>query len=238
MLDPRKIGIVGTTQEQIPLKTIRDNLVILKDMSVVMILWVGAINFDLLSEEEQEAVIFAYSGLLNSLSFPIQIYIHSQKKDLSLYLNYLDERLKELKQKIMKQRLEEYRHFIQRLVKDKNVLDKKFYLAIPYKPAIFKPPSTEFNLFSLFTKGQKKKKKVEEPTIDLDSLLVKAKNALEPKRDHLIRQLARIGLPARQLTDQELIHLFYSIYNPNQAIKTSSPSEYSSTLVSSNLRSS
>ncbi len=237
MIDPRKIGIVGTTQEQIPLKTIQNNLVILKDMSVVMIIWVGAINFDLLSEEEQEAVIFAYSGLLNSLSFPIQIYIHSQKKDLSLYLNYLDERLKEIKRKLMKGRLEEYRRFIQQLVKDKNVLDKKFYLAIPYKPVVFKPPTTEFNLFSPFTKKEEKKK-VEEPTINLDSLLIKAKNALEPKRDHLIRQLARIGLPARQLTDQELIHLFYAIYNPNQPIKTSSPFEYQSTLVSSTLRSS
>ncbi len=234
MIDPRKIGIIGTTQDQIPIKTIRDNLVVLKDLSVVMILWVGAINFDLLSEEEQEAVIFAYSGLLNSLSFPIQIYIHSQKKDLSLYLNYLDERQKQLKTKIIRERLEGYRRFIQQLVKDKNVLDKKFYLAIPYKTVIFKPPTSEFNLFSLFQKD-KKKTPPPQPEISLDTLVSKAKNSLEPKRDHLIRQLARIGLPARQLTDQELVRLFYSIYNPNQPVKTSHPEEYQATLISTNL---
>ncbi len=229
MLDPRKIGIIGSTQDQIPIRTIVDDIVVLKNNNAIMILWVGAINFDLLSEEEQDAIIYTYSGLLNSLSFPIQIYIRSQKKDLSLYLNFLNEKTSQTNKKMIKSELKEYYQFVQKLVKDRNVLDKKFYLVIPYiNPAVV--PEMNFNIFDLF-KGQKiNQTKVSH--IDTNQIITKAKSDLEPKRDHIVRQLARIGLPARQLKDQELISLFHSIYNPNQPLKTASPLDYQSTIVS------
>ena len=79
----------ASTQEAIPIEDIRDNLVILKDGSAALILQVSALNFDLLSQREQEALIFAYGSLLNSLSFSIQIFIRSQKKDITGYLGLL-----------------------------------------------------------------------------------------------------------------------------------------------------
>ncbi len=226
MLDPRKIGIITSTQEQIPIKDIQDDLVILKNNSCALILQVGAINFDLLSEEEQEAVIYAYSALLNSLSFPIQIYIRSQKKDISGYLNYITSQIQTQKNPVFKQRLVNYKNFVQKLVKEKNVLDKKFYLVIPYHHIDIAPPTSNLKLPFL---SKKTSTTTHKPTNK--DIIEKAKTNLLPKRDHLIRQLARIGLPARQLTTTELIHLFHAIYNPETPLKPTSSQDYTSTLV-------
>ncbi len=80
----------ASTQEAIPIEDIRDDLVILKDGSAALILQISALNFDLLSQREQEALIFAYGSLLNSLSFSVQIFIRSQKKDITGYLGLLE----------------------------------------------------------------------------------------------------------------------------------------------------
>ena len=85
MPNPKSPTIRASTQEALPVEEIRDDLVILKDGSAVLILQVGAINFDLLSEKEQSAIILAYGGLLNSLNFPVQIFVRSQKKDITAY---------------------------------------------------------------------------------------------------------------------------------------------------------
>ena len=227
MVDPRKIGIIASTQEQIPIKDIQDDIVILKNNSCALILQVGAINFDLLSEEEQEAVIYAYSALLNSLSFPIQVYIRSQKKDISGYLAYITNQINNQKNPVFKQRLITYRNFVQKLVKEKNVLDKKFYLVISYTYVEMTPPTSNFNFFNFLTRGSSLK--IHKPTPK--KIIEKAKTNLLPKRDHLIRQLARIGLPARQLTTAELIYLFHSIYNPETPLKPAGSQDYISTLV-------
>ncbi|NOY14980.1 MAG: hypothetical protein GXP43_02070 [bacterium] len=228
MLDPRKIGIISTTQDRVPIKDVQDDLVILKDNACAVILQVGAINFDLLSEEEQEAVIYSYSALLNSLSFPIQIYIRSQKKDISGYLNFLTSQINAQKNSVLKQRLIGYKNFVQKLVKEKNVLDKKFYLVIPYHYVGLASLNKTFS-FNLFTKDKKPPTK---PHGTLPKEIIeKAKTNLFPKRDHLIRQLARIGLPTRQLTTTEIIHLFHSVYNPEQPLKPAPASDYAATIV-------
>jgi len=229
MSNPKNFAITGTTQELIPILDVIDDIVVLKDKSCALIIQVGAINFDLLSEEEQEAVIYAYSGLLNSLSFPIQIYIRSQKKDISNYLGFLDTQIKQARQSTIKQRLINYKNFITKLVKERRVLDKKFYLVIPYKN-IEIPNPTSFNLFTFFNKS----KTNQTPAAPhLTEIIEKAKTNLYPKRDHLIRQLAGIGLPARQLTTPEIIHLFHSIYNPQHPLKTTQSQQYRSTIVTS-----
>lgn len=182
--------IVATTQDHLDIETIQDDLVILKTGICSMVIQTSAINFGLLSEEEQDATIYAYGGLLNSLSFPIQIVIKSEKKDISGYLALLADQEKKLKNDVLKVRMKAYRQFIETTITEQNVLDKKFYLIVSYQ------------LVTLSGKVE-----------ITEELIAKAKADLEPKRDHIVKQLSRIGLTAEQLNSQNLMKLFHSFYN-------------------------
>jgi len=207
--------IVATTQEHLDLETIRDDMIILKNGICSIALSVSAINFGLLSEEEQDATIYSYAGLLNSLSFPIQIVIQSEKKDISVYLELLKTQESKLKTPLMKNRMQEYREFINTTITEQNVLDKKFYLIIPYTPITISG-----------------KTKITQDLID------RAKIDLEPKKDHIIKQLARIGLVSQALNSQNLIKLFHSFYNPAiKGQKFGSSQDYAQSLVAPNLAS-
>jgi len=208
-MDP-KLPIRATTQEQLPIEEIDENLVILKDSSCCLILQVTALNFSLLSEAEQEAIIYSYAALLNSLTFPVQIVIKSKRKDISSYLKILLQAENDQRNPLLKNQVNKYRRFIEEMIRKNNVLDKKFYLVIPFFSVElgFKQATTSFNLFS--------PKKGSSPSFSKSYLIEKAKMSLYPKRDHLIRQFARIGLFAWQLSTEELIALFHAIYNPEQ----------------------
>src|SRR3989344_1366741 len=125
--------IIATTKDHLDIETIQDDLVILKTGICSMVIQASAINFGLLSEEEQDATIYAYAGLLNSLSFPIQIVIKSDKKDISAYLELLAAQEKKLKDETLKERMKAYRGFIETTITEQNVLDKKFYLVVSYQ---------------------------------------------------------------------------------------------------------
>ena len=199
--------IKSTTQEHLDILDISRDLVLIKDGSAALIIQVSAVNFDLLSEEEQEAIIYAYAGLLNSLTFPIQILVKSQKKDVSNYLKLLKEREDATTSINKKQQISQYREFITQIVKEGNVLDKKFYCIIPFSRIELGLQAS--NPLSL--------KKHTELPYDKAYILDKALTVLNPRKDHLIRQFADVGLIAKQLNTQELIQLFYNAYNPDQA---------------------
>lgn len=219
-MDPSKIPIRASTQDHLNIEDIQDDLVILKDGSVCLILQAAAVNFGLLSEQEQDATIFSYAGLLNSLTFSIQILIKSQRKDVSAYLKLLKKEEDGKENLVLKERIQKYRHFIESTVRENNVLDKKFYIIIPFS-------SLELGVkgaSGVFKKGLPYPKSY---------IMEKAKIVLSPKRDHLIRQFNRIGLKIEQLNTKKLIELFFKIYNPDsfgvQIITTSN--EYESPLV-------
>lgn len=203
-MDTSKIAIRGTTQDHLEIADIRDDLVILKDGSVTLIVRVSAVNFGLLSESEQEAIIYAYGNLLNSLNFSIQIVIRSQQKDISHYLASLQKEEEKQNNPLIKMQIQKYREFIAKTVKENNVLDKKFYITIPFS-------SLELGVSSA-AGGLIKTRKKELP-MEIGTILEKAKLALYPKRDHILRQLGRLGLRAKQMTSTELIEVFYEIYN-------------------------
>jgi len=219
MTDPTKIAIKASTQEHLEIEDILEGVVILKNGSSCLIIGTTAINFGLLSEKEQEATIFAYAALLNSLTFPIQIFIRSTRKDITSYLALLAEREAKEKRQLMKEQITKYKEFIQKTVQKNNVLDKKFFLIIPMnalelglnKGSIQKnlPPLLAFSPFG--------KKKKQAPVLDKEYIVQQAKINLYPKRDHLLRQLSRLGLKAHQLSNHELVRLFYDIYNPESA---------------------
>lgn len=222
-------AIKASTQEHLDIHTIKEHLVILKDGSAAMVLQTSAINFGLFSEEEQDAAIYGYAGLLNSLSFPIQILMRSTRKDITQYLEYVDEQIQKTRSQKIKEQIIKYRAFIKSLVKENRVLEKKFYIVIPYSLYEVSISASNFNPFA---------KAPQKPAADDDYILNKAKLTLYPRRDHLIRQLARIGLQARQLNTQELVSMFYRIYNPtsNGSQQVSLPEDYETTSVESTTR--
>lgn len=204
MTDPAQIPIRASTQEHLPIEDIKDNLIILKDGSCALAMSLSSVNFDLLSEREQEAIIYAYGGLLNSLTFPIQVMVRSQRKDISSYLETLEKQeTKKANSPLLVKLINSYRKFVAEMVKKNNVLDKKFYVVIPFSALELGVAQT---LTSLFRRNQAL-------PFPQEYILPKAKAALFPKRDHLIRLFARLGLTAKQLETQELIKLFYNIYN-------------------------
>ncbi len=203
-MDITKTAIRGTTQDYLDIADIRNDLILMKDGSVALIIQVAAVNFGLLSEREQEAIIFAYAGFLNSLNFAVQIVIRSQQKDISSYLALLDQEAKKQTNSLLQQQITKYKEFVSQTVKENNVLDKKFYIVIPFS-------SLELGM-STAAGGILKQRKKALP-LPPDEIINRARTALEPKRDHALRQLGRLSLRAKQLNTEELTDLFYNIYN-------------------------
>ncbi len=197
--------IKTSTQSHMDIEDIREDMIVLKDGSACIILQTSAVNFSLLSEGEQDATIYAYAGLLNSLNFPVQILITSQKKNINSYLGLLNAQKQRITNPLLKTQLEKYYQFIQQTVKENEVLDKKFYLSLPFS-------SLEMGVSSTLSTAFKKQKNF---TLDKSVLIEKAKTSLIPKKDHLITQLSRLGLKTKQLTTPQLIKLFFNYYNPN-----------------------
>lgn len=189
--------VKASTQSFVEIEDIKDDVILLKDFSAASVIEVGAVNFWLLSQEEQTSMIYSYAGLLNSLSFPTQILILSKKMDISVYLDYLEGKTSRAKNDLIKKRMESYREFIKTIVKKNTVLEKRFFFAIPFSPL-------ELGVTGANTQGLNK-----------EYVISRAKTSLYPKRDHMIRLLSKIGLRATVLQKQELTELFYNLYNPS-----------------------
>jgi len=198
----------ATTQQHLDIYDISQDLILLKNGGVRLVLGATAVNFNLLSEVEQDAIIAAYSMLLNSLSFPIQVLIRSKKMDISFYLERLKEAEKSQDNNLLKKRIGSYRNYVEQLISKNDVLDKNFYIVIPYQEEFLTSP--ENVLKKLFSKQER-------VILDKDGILQKAKIRLEPKKEHLIKQFNKVGIKAEQLTNKELVELFYDIYNPDLA---------------------
>ncbi|MBI2309551.1 hypothetical protein HYU89_01510 [Candidatus Collierbacteria bacterium] len=199
--------IISTTQDHLPVHDIQENLVVLKNGSAAMVIETSAVNFGLLSQGEQDAIIYAYAALLNSLNFPIQILIRSERKDISAYLGLLAAAAKKQMSPTKRAWIESYRHFVAETVQRRNVLDKKFYIILPFL-------SLELGSAKSLGLAVTSQNRLPAP---LTEIVKKALVALGPKRDHVIRQLERIGLTARQLINKELLSLLYRTYNPGYA---------------------
>jgi len=208
--------IVSSTWKHLPISDICEDLVFYKDGGAGLIMESSSLNFSLLSQREQEAVVTSYASLINSLSFSIQILVRSQKKDISNYLKYLDEIYTQQKNQKLSNLLRSYKDFILTSVKKKNVLGKKFYIIIPFSPL-------ELGVGKSIKSTLKGGGPLPYPK---SYVIKKAKIILYPKRDHLIRQAGRLGIKLKQLTDYELISLFYNVYNPEPpAIKQEKTAE-------------
>ena len=199
--------VKASTQSFVEIEDVRDDVILLKDFSAAVAIEVGAVNFWLLSSEEQSSMIYAYSSLLNSLSFPTQILILSKKMDISSYLDYLDGKISHTPVDLIKRRLESYKEFIKNVVKKNTVLEKRFFFVVPFS-------TLEMGVAGANTKSLNK-----------EYVISRAKTSLYPKRDHLLRLLSKIGLRATILQKQELIELFFNLYNASPTGRRLAPIE-------------
>lgn len=179
----------ATTQKFIGIQDIVDNIVLLSSGNACLVIEVRATNFALLSQDEQDARVLSYSALLNSLSFPIQVFIRSKKIDISSYLRLLDDEIAKNQNQLLRQQMKFYKDFVAELVKVNIVLDKKFYIAIPYS-------SLEGGI-----------------RMGRDNLFLSAKSKLSSKAESLHAQLRRMNLVARTLGKDELVTLFHEVFN-------------------------
>lgn len=204
--------ITASTQDHLDIETITNDIVILKNGGAALILKTTAVNFDLLSEIEQDAMIAAFSALLNSLSFPIQIVIRSKRLDITNYIEKVQGIEDKLSDPLLKGQAGAYKRFVQELIKRNEVLDKSFYVAIPYGATINinKQLGGPFDfIFKLFGLGAKR------TSVNVPQVAKIATGELFPKRDGVVKEFARIGVKAKQLNTQELVELFFDIYNPS-----------------------
>ncbi len=211
MADIKQIAIRGTTQDHLLIADIAEDMVILKDGSAVYILETPAVNFDLLSEKEQEAMIYAYGSLLNSLNFPIQILIRSSLKNIGSYLKLLQMQEQRQKTPQIKKLIISYKKFVDDLVQRNDVLTKAFYVVIPFSVFELGIQSAKAGFASIFSFTHQSQKAA--LPLPRETLIQRAKANLEPKRDQLIHSFGRLGLRIHQLGTRQLINLFYQIYN-------------------------
>ena len=198
--------ITAPIYEHLPLADITDDILLYKDGGAALVMESTSLNFGLLSDKEQQAVIAAYAALINSLSFSIQIVVRSERKDITSYMNYLEGYRKKLTNPHLAKVMESYRSFILETVKKKNVLGKRFFIIIPFS-------ALELGVKDSFISLTKRKGPLPYPK---SYIIKKSKVALYPRRDHLMRQSRRLGLTLKQLSTEQLIRLFHSIYNPEK----------------------
>lgn len=204
--------VSNATQEFVPIKEIRDGILILKDGSMRSILMVSSTNFALKSAEEQSSIIYQFQNFLNSINFSVQIFVESRRLDIRPYIALLENRLKEQTSDLMKVQMREYIKFIRAFTEENNIMKKTFFITVAYTP-----PALEVG------KGVDKLKNVisKKPAVT-----VSPKEAFEEHRTQLDQRVAvveqglvRCGLRAAQLGTEELIEVFYKIFNPGDVEK-------------------
>lgn len=204
-----------STQNSLLLSEIRDNLVIMADGTFRAVVACKSINFDLMSSREREGVEFSYQNFLNSLNYPIQILIRSQRVDIGPYIDKLVEIRRTQDNMLLNVLMDDYINFIDTLSQEANIMDKSFFIAIPYYPlgdlSNLKDQAKGF-FGKLFAKPNTITK------IDTETY-EKAKTELKNRVDNVTSGLFQLGIQSVQLNTKELGELYYNAYNPDTAVR-------------------
>jgi hypothetical protein len=192
----------------------------MNDGSFRAVVMCKSINFDLMSPQEREAVEFSFQGFLNSLYFPVQIFVRSQKVDLRPYLEKLDKIRGEQDNMLLGLLMEDYVAFLADVAQQTNIMDKKFYLVIKFpdievdvRKALKQSTGFFTGLGGLFSSGKATHMNIDEATLE------KAKTELRNRVHAVMQGLAQCGVQSLPLDTEELIELYYDAYNPDTATR-------------------
>lgn len=197
------------TQSFVPIKEIRDGIIVLKDGSLRTILLASSLNFALKSADEQQSIIFQFQNFLNSLNFSIQIYTQSRRLDIRPYIALLEDRLKDQVGDLMKMQTREYIEFIKSFTESTNIMTKSFFIVIPYSPAVLSGVSAVKSTFL----GNKNNINDEKSSFEEN------RSQLQQRIEVVEQGLVRCGIRIAELGTEELIELFYKTFNPGDVDK-------------------
>ncbi len=206
----------NSTQNALQIAEIRDGIVIMNDGSFRSVVMVKSVNFDLMSPQEQEAVEYSYQGFLNSLYFPIQIFMRSQKIDLQPYIEKLDKIRSEHDNMLLALLMEDYIGYIDALSQQANIMDKRFYVVVPFFPitdvqkALTQSKNFVSGISSMFSNK-------DQHVVINEADLENAKTELRNRVQSVLSGLLQSGIQGLPLDTQELIELYYDTYNPDTA---------------------
>jgi type IV secretory pathway VirB4 component len=199
------------SQDFVPIKDIRDGIIVLNDGSLRAILMTSSLNFGLKSAEEQEAIILQFQNFLNSIEFPIQISVQSKRLDIRPYIQMLEEREKVQVIDAMKIQVHEYIAFIREFTSRTNIMSKTFFIVIPYSGAKKSGTFNNSPINLLFGK-----KTLAKPAADKDFGFEEARIQLEQRIGIVEQGLARCDLRTTRLGTEEVTELFYHKFNPSE----------------------
>ncbi len=193
-----------STQNLVAIKDIRNGVLILKSGGLRQILLVGGINFDLKSEEEQELILSAFQNFLNALDFSVQFFVHSRKVDVRDYLEKIRARKAEETNELLKIQIEEYATFVHSFVEENAIIHKAFFVVVPFDPVTV--PERARGVFAFFKRGNAEAERSKSDQENLDQLNIRVAK--------VVSGVEQIGLRVAPLPNEEVIELFYNLYNP------------------------
>lgn len=204
-----------STQEFVPIKEVRDGVIVLKDGSLRLILMVSSLNIALKSEDEQMALLLQFQNVLNSLDFSVQIFVQSRRLDIRPYLALLETRLHEQLDDLLKIQTKEYVDFIKNLTETSNIMTKNFFIVVPYSAAaIGGVGSVKFPLGlggGARSPDEKKRDSMEE--------FEESRTQLDQRASVVAQGMSSMGLRVVELGTEEVIELFYKLFNPGEMEK-------------------
>jgi len=202
-----------TTQEFVPIKEVRDGVIIMKDNSMRAIILSSSLNFALKSADEQEAIIYQFQNFLNSLDFSVQISIQSRELDIRPYLATLEKRYTEEINDLLKIQIKEYIQFVKNFTENQNIMSKTFFLVIPFNPTVLTVKKNT-GLRGFLPNANKKEIRAER-TDNFDE----NRTQLEQRVSVVQQGLMRCGIRSALLGTEEAIELFYKLFNPGDTEK-------------------
>ncbi len=209
------------SQEFVPINQVRDGIVVLRDGSIRSILMASSINMVLKSEDEQSAILTQFETFLNSLDFSIQIFVQSRELDIRPYINLLEEQVEKQETELMKIQVREYIDFINGFVDGANIMTKGFYIVVPYNPPSLNVSSNESGITAIF-----KTQNNENNQISMQ-LFEEYRSQIEQRVSVVVQGLARTGVHIAQLGTEEVIELFYKMFNIGELDRPISVSDLS-----------
>ncbi|MFA6253763.1 MAG: hypothetical protein WC640_00660 [Candidatus Paceibacterota bacterium] len=205
------IKISNTTQNFVPIKEIRNGVAVLKDGSLRSLVMVSSVNFGLKSNDERAAIISEFQNFLNSLDFSLQIFIQSRRLDIRPYLTILEQRKLDQTNELLKVQIKEYIEFIRFFTDTHNVMTKNFFVVIPYTPPILNTRKGGF-LSGLMGRNDNSS------ASEIANSNFEENVAQLNQRVNVVRGgLSRVGLRNEPLETEELIELYFKIFNPGEA---------------------
>jgi type IV secretory pathway VirB4 component len=203
------------TQQFINVQGVKNGVLILKGGALRQILLVSGLNFDLKSEDEQNAITLSYQNFLNSLNFSLQIFVHSRRVNIEGYLEGLSKIEAEETNPLLRTQIGEYREFIRSFTSQNAIMNKSFFVVVPYDPVQLPGTGAGGVLSGFFNKGGKNTEAEQEE----DRRFAQQAGQLAQRTEQVIAGLTQIGLRAVPLKDDEITELLYNLYNPESVEK-------------------